>query len=160
MSVSCPSFGCGEDLGNLFQLATFDNVMKYILHIRLLLKQETDKDPSVTRRTTSKVERGGSRDLFLATFNQLLDPLFVSNLLATLGKEILCRSVPTSHQPVVRMMVKLENIPEYCDGLKDSSNSNSVASLTNPTKRPPFPDYNREEETEVLTVFLIGRLED
>ncbi|CAB4058021.1 unnamed protein product [Lepeophtheirus salmonis] len=64
------------------------------------------------------------------TSNRLLDASFVPNLLRTLDKEILDRSIATSHRTIGR-----------------------TDSLTNPTTHPPSSDLNHEEETEVSTVF-------
>ncbi|CAB4056735.1 unnamed protein product [Lepeophtheirus salmonis] len=89
--------------------------------------------------------------IFLRTSDRLLDTLFVPNLLGALGKEILVRSVPISHRSIARTMVKLdlEDLAEYCNGLKYSSKSNFVSSLTNPSTRPPSPDLNHAEETQM-----------
>ena len=48
MTVNCPIFGSGEDLGNHHELPTSSNVMKCYLYIRQSLKQKTNKDPSVS----------------------------------------------------------------------------------------------------------------
>ena len=46
-SVRCPIFDDGQNLEHR-QRPTFYNVMKYYLYVRQTLKQETNKDPSVS----------------------------------------------------------------------------------------------------------------
>ncbi|CAB4058357.1 unnamed protein product [Lepeophtheirus salmonis] len=93
-----------KDLGNWFlnpefifkshKISSYENLSK----LKVLKQLGISPQKRVRRDIALLMVESMSSKKVLATFNRLLDPSFVPNLFVTLVKEIVVRSVPTSHR--------------------------------------------------------------